>query len=196
MATFGFDSIRFYNDLVEYLVSLVDGLTQDFYKEAVNNMMIASAKEEVKVEPAKLEGSTPYSGGSKAGYEFINSRIWFYTMAVLDSYGTGVEMDMSNLYLNNYMHGQLWNPARKGREIVGRPKGKYTNIFGDTAESSGKYEGIPVPIASYNIPASRAIQKMEDWIMKDGETRIEREIKKFADQFIAENAHKYFRSGD
>lgn len=194
MATFSFDSTRFFNDLVSYLVSLVDELTQEFYSEAVNRMRINSAKEAVEVEPAKVESSTRYSGGSKSGYEFINSRIWFYTMAVLDSYGTGIEMDMSNPQLSEYMNSGLWNPLRHGKQIVGRKQGEYTNIFGKKTESSGSFEGRPVPLAN-NIVPSYAIQKMEDWI-KNGETRVERRIKQFADKFIAENAYKYFRSGD
>lgn len=195
MARFGFDSASFYNDLLSYLVGLVNEISQEVYQDIQNGMNNERAKQDVESDPAVIEGSTDYSGGSKSGYEFINARIWSYAFAVMDSYGTGINMDKSSPYLSQYKGSSLWNPARKGAQIVGRKKGSYTDIFGENAYSAGHYEGKAIPYSN-NILPSRAIQRQEDWIMKDGETKIERRIKTFVDQFIAENVHKYFRSGD
>ena len=193
MARFGFDSKSFYNDLVEYLMSLLDDLTQELYKDALSAMKMSPARSAVDIKPAKVEGTTEYSGSASTGNEFINSTIVFYAMAVIDSYGTGTSMDLSNPYLNTYRKSDLWNPLRKGTEIVGRNEGPYENIFGDRPKpvSKGAYAGREVPMANNIIP-SYAIQNMEKRI----KAKVERRIKQFADQFIAENAHKYFRSGD
>jgi hypothetical protein len=61
--------------------------------------------------------------------------------AVMDNYGKGSLMDTTNPALDDYRNSELWNPARHGYEIVGRPEGWYTNIFGKLVYSKGRYEG-------------------------------------------------------
>jgi hypothetical protein len=61
--------------------------------------------------------------------------------AVMDNYGKGSLMDTTNPALDDYRNSELWNPARHGYEIVGRPEGWYTNIFGEQVYSKGGLEG-------------------------------------------------------
>lgn len=63
-----------------------------------------------------------------------------------DSYGTGSLMLSDNPGFSEYMRnagsgkGQV-NPARTGKAIAGRPKGRYVDMFGREHETSGVFEG-------------------------------------------------------
>lgn len=64
------------------------------------------------------------------------------TYALADTYGTGSLMTSDNPGFKEYvLHSSYWNPARNGKAIVGRPKGTYTNLFGQERSSKGTYEG-------------------------------------------------------
>lgn len=194
MSRFKFNSEKFYQDLQDYIVKLVDELAADYYIDIQSKLSSSHAKEDLVLEPTVIEGNTDNTEYHK-GIEFVNARIRAYVFAVLDSFGIGTGMDTSSRYLEDYRNSEYWNPARNEKTIVGRPKGQYTDIFGDDdAYSPGHYEGKPIP-RSYNLPASHAIQSVEDWLIKNGETRVERHLKQFIDQYISENAHKYFTSG-
>lgn len=84
--------------------------------------------------------------------------------AIMDSYGTGSSMDKSNPYLQEYMNSELWNDLRQGYAIVGRAEGEYTNIYGDTAYSSGKMAGSDVEHITHTRQPSYAFQNAEIWI--------------------------------
>lgn len=63
--------------------------------------------------------------------------------ALADAYGTGSLMNIKdNPLYQEYRNSDQWNPARHGKEIVGRPEGSYTDIFGREKSSSGYLEGI------------------------------------------------------
>lgn len=83
------------------------------------------------------------------------------------------------------MQSGLWNPARRGKAIVGRPKGTYTNIFGQQRTTSGVFEGQKIEgkrvfkgkrrqndgvttedYYIYPLPPSRAIQIAEEMLFK------------------------------
>lgn len=58
------------------------------------------------------------------------------------AFGTGSHMDI----INNPAFGDYWkssviNPARTSKTIVGRPKGRYTDAFGNKKSSKGTLEG-------------------------------------------------------
>ena len=68
-----------------------------------------------------------------------------------DSYGTGSLMDIQNNVLyKEYRNSNLWNPARKDKKIVGRPEGKYIDIFGKEKYSSGYMEGTNLEYVKLN----------------------------------------------
>lgn len=66
------------------------------------------------------------------------------TYVLADSYGTGSFMLDDNPGLRKYMQSIKtgnWNPARRGKAIVGRPKGTYIDLFGRKHTTSGSFEG-------------------------------------------------------
>lgn len=98
------------------------------------------------------------------------------TVALADSYGTGSLMLDDNPGLSEYRNDpKRWNPERKGKAIVGRKKGTYTDIFGQKHKTSGKFKGKPLEnrgeitnrkyFISPNNP-SRAIQIADQWFYK------------------------------
>lgn len=63
--------------------------------------------------------------------------------AILDEFGKGSLSDLSNPALQDYIGGELWNPARgNDMTIRTRPKGAYTNIFGETVVSNAPVSGF------------------------------------------------------
>lgn len=65
---------------------------------------------------------------------------------IADTFGTGSEALTNNPKWQEYMSNKgrdEWqsNPARSGKAIVGRPKGKYIDFFGRARYSSGAFEG-------------------------------------------------------
>lgn len=65
------------------------------------------------------------------------------TEALMDNYGTGSKMDLSNPLLSEYIASDAWNNyrTRADTRIRGRDAGSYTNVFGETVESSGAFAG-------------------------------------------------------
>lgn len=95
------------------------------------------------------------------------------TIALADSYGTGSLMLDDNPGLADYMRDKSrWNPERKGKTIVGRRAGTYTDIFGQVHKTSGVFKGKPlenrrgITGTKYFISPtspSRAIQIADKW---------------------------------
>lgn len=65
------------------------------------------------------------------------------TEALMDNYGTGSKMDLSNPLLSEYIASDAWNRyrSRSDTTIRGRDAGSYTNVFGEIVESSGTFAG-------------------------------------------------------
>jgi hypothetical protein len=91
----------------------------------------------------------------------------------MDEWGTGSLMDESNPALENYRNSRMWNPRRHDTIIRGRPKGQYTNIFGETKVSSGSMAGLDLEYLSnigelpFDIrvqPPSHAMQTTARWM--------------------------------
>lgn len=60
-------------------------------------------------------------------------------------YGKGSKMAKTldeNPYLQEYLHSDLWNPRRTGYSIRGREAGTYSDLDGNTADSTGKLAGF------------------------------------------------------
>lgn len=61
--------------------------------------------------------------------------------ALITEWGSGVNMDLSNEALYDYIGGTYWNPARPDVAIVGRPAGTYLDLDNQPHVSSGRMEG-------------------------------------------------------
>ena len=117
----------------------------------------------------------------------IRVTILNYAKAIMDSFGTGTEMDLNNEYLAEYIGGELWNPLRQDAEIVGRPKGTYINIFGDIVNTSGRLEGVTINRSS---TPSYAIQTV---LKRYFETDIiNNNLTSEMNEWVENNMYKYF----
>ena len=67
---------------------------------------------------------------------FITAQVVGGAYAAMDNFGKGSLMDENNPALESYKNSGLWNPVRHDTTIRGRPKGQYTNIFGETETST------------------------------------------------------------
>lgn len=66
-------------------------------------------------------------------------------VVIADSYGTGSLMLDNIPGFQEYRNDKnRWNSVRTGKTIVGRPKGEYTDIFGNKRSSRGSMEGLDV----------------------------------------------------
>lgn len=102
------------------------------------------------------------------------------TEALMDNYGTGSKMDLSNPLLSEYIASDAWNRyrSRSDTTIRGRDAGSYTNVFGEIVESSGAFAGQVLEnrkIKSENggyieikpQDPSHAIEEGMKWYMQD-----------------------------
>lgn len=93
--------------------------------------------------------------------------------ATMDEWGKGSLMDESNPALSSYMQSNLWNPVRHDTTIRGRPRGQYTNIFGETKTSTGAMQWLDLEyLAAQGVvgehflpqPPSHAMQRTAEWM--------------------------------
>ncbi len=106
------------------------------------------------MEQAKSEGMGSHARGELAEgeFEFISSAIAITVIGgpwvVMNEFGTGSLLDLSNPALADYIRSDLFNPIRRiamggiGFARVGRAKGTYVDIFGKTVKTSGKLAGV------------------------------------------------------
>lgn len=88
------------------------------------------------------------------------------TSALVDAYGTGSLMNITdNPGFKEYFNDKnVWNPLRHGKEIVGRKKGDYIDLFGRPRHTKGTYAGKPMEGMKFNgfeikpIPPSNSIK--------------------------------------
>lgn len=199
-----FDADAMIEDLKIILIEVMDELNDDFYKEAIRGMTFEGIASSEKI-PAEI--SINSSGNFGEGDTFIVAKCKFYAQAILDSFGVGKYADTTSKYWEDYTKSIYYNPERAARnttDILGRPKGTYTDIFGKTRESSGKSSGKPLPdplrfndgTVLQSKPGSHSIQLAEAYVMQNGKTRIERriemEIEKFFNE-VAMNPKRYFK---
>lgn len=210
-----FNGEQFYTDLRERLVTVMDEINSEFFRTATSGMS-SDAKSASEKDKAVLESTTDYSGDlqhSSADEEYINARCRFYTDAILESFGIGSLSDRGPYsQWEEYERSEFFNPSRKGKmNIVGRPAGTYTDIWGNTQESTGTREGQNLESKTgttrkwydkngelHTLEPKRPtykIQNAEVWLMQNRETSMERRIRTEVEKFFLElnaNPLKYF----
>lgn len=179
MATIKFDWAAMYRDLTDVVMEVVDTMTGEIYQEATSALSsdgeADSEQEAVTYDAVK---------------QIVTGQCTFYAQALVESFGTGEYSDRtSQAYWNDYKNSEFWNSARKNQTIVGRRYGEYVDMWGNKRNSTGTREGVPLGIKGQK--PTRAIQRAEEWIVKNGTTRIERALDVALDSFFA-NASKYF----
>lgn len=132
----------------------IDGLTNEILnklEEQLNYALVAwrtevlsGLKHPFYGMDARPEAEYTIERGSKRIIAYLKAN----TYVLADSYGTGSLMLDDNPGLRSYMankKGQSgWNPARRGKTIVGRPAGNYVDVFGRRRHSQGSLEGKPL----------------------------------------------------
>lgn len=212
-----FNGEQFYSDLRERLVMAMDEINSEFFRAATSGMS-QEAKADSAKDRAVVEKETDYKGDlghDGMDTEFINARAHFYADAILESFGIGSLADrgpFSQWEEYATKKNPLFNPLRVGKmNIVGRKAGEYTNIWGEKVTSKGGKAGqnleskTGAPRVWFDKDGTRhelapkrgtyAIQNVEQWLMQDRETSMERRIRTEVEKFIlemSENPMKYF----
>ena len=178
---FDYESLAY--DLCDALVSGVEESIQHFMSDAKTHLKSDDFETEKAIfDMAKKE---------------ITVTAIFYAKSILESYGRGSAMDMQNEYLSEYIGNKAlgWNPLRTGTTIVGRPKGEYTDFFGNEAFSTGSKAGQNMEIKFKPIKPSYAIQNAEKKLKQGTQENgyVMRILRRHADGFFENlNASKYF----
>lgn len=197
-----FDAQGFYNDLIDELLSAMNDLINEFYREATSRLD-SEGKADTEIIKASISDITEHDSYMPLGDvpEYITAKCKFYADALMQSFGTGSLSDTGpNSYWDEYTKSELFNKSRNGTYISGRPRGSYKNIYGERQSSWGKFEGENIEGFEFSglfkiepTPPSYSIQNAERWIIKDGKTKIERRIETVITKFITERASSYFR---
>lgn len=208
--TLQFDADACYRAIVEMLMQTMNELINEFAREASSGLS-AVGKADVYVEGAKKGDTTEFTDFKSVdgAAEFITAKCKFYANALMESFGTGSMADTGpNSYWSEYasnVGSRGFNPARVGRkEIVGRPRGSYVDIFGQRQSTWGNFAGVNLEgrtwvnskgetVTIEPIPPSYSIQNAEKWVIRNGETRVERRIQTRITQFFQNEAGKFFK---
>jgi hypothetical protein len=175
-----FNYEAFFRDLLDEVSKFADKMIDEMYEQSVSRFNTEKAKSDTQKFPAVISEKV------------VRAKIRYGAWAIMDSYGTGSLMDKDNPYLKDYVGGKTWNAVRTSNTIVGRPKGKYINIFGKEAESKGKLEGQSVEHIVKPRRPSNGIAYMErDYIRKNW-TKVDDGLKQLIIKFMKTKAHKYF----
>lgn len=149
----------------------------DGYRQAVNNaadQLLKELYDEISSGMDTSEGKKDLQKMSENEEMIFRRKVIGCANAIMDSYGTGSEMDKTNPFYMSYRHSSLWNVSRRGTvDIVGRHKGFYIDIYGRKRYSTGKMEGVSLekvygPISSNGaikepLVPSYAFQRAEVW---------------------------------
>lgn len=189
-----FDAEGCYRALIQKLIEVADSIMEEFYNDAILGLDAKGKEDSERINAVWDETQ-----------EYVEAHCKFYADALMQSFGTGSNADISaDSYWNEYEHSDMFNPARQRRTtIVGRPKGKYTNIFGEEQESSGKNSGKNLEyiyITNENgetvqikpLVPKFSIQNAEGWLIRNHQRRIEDRIEEEIKQFFAEEAKRFF----
>lgn len=191
-----FDADGLIQALIQRLITVMDSLMSEFYRDATSGLS-AEGKEDTELVKAKYDAMA----------NAIKAECIFQAQAIMESFGTGSNADMSaEAYWKEYEASDSFNPARRDKGnayISGRPEGTYINIFGKPQTSSGRNEGRNIEykyITDENgnkvqikpLVPTRSIQNAETWIIRDTETKVERRIAMEITKFLTEEGHRFF----
>ena len=139
----------------------------DGYRQAVNNaadQLLKELYDEISSGMDTSEGKKDLQKMSENEEMIFRRKVIGCANAIMDSYGTGSEMDKTNPFYMSYRHSSLWNTARRGTvAIVGRSKGFYIDIYGKKRYSTGRREGINIEDYYAPMSPSYAFQRAEVW---------------------------------
>lgn len=159
------------------------------YKKAVKkaaNQLLKECYQDIKAEMTTVEGAKDLHKMREDEEKIFKRMVIGYAHAIMDSYGTGSKMDTHyNAALEDYKNSALYNPARSGKTIVGRPKGRYTNIFGETETSSGKFEGKSVEGFYKPQAPSYAFQRAEIWFFSTQNNRVSEVLTQYINEWVS-----------
>ncbi|MEE1493102.1 MAG: hypothetical protein UGF45_14150 [Massilioclostridium sp.] len=161
--------------LQEAFKQMADELIEEYESETRQQMMTSDGKDDIS------------RGLSNDNRALLHREIIGGAWAIMDAYGTGSEMSLTNPALAEYRNSSLWNPARNGSEIVGRPVGTYTDIFGEQKKSTGKKAGVNLEGFYDTIPPSNAFEQALAWLRAGN--RMETKFQKCISTF---NFSRYF----
>lgn len=121
------------NEILDKLKIELDSVFEIWEKEVYSKLKHQTFRDNAIVESYLIKETNKIIAYLKANT---------YTLA--DSYGTGSLMLSNNPGFQSYKNSDRWNRARTGKTIVGRPKGSYKDVFGNTRKSLGTMEGVPI----------------------------------------------------
>ena len=160
------DYNRLINDYLNYFYEELEFALENWEEEVRNNILSNFIK---KHGNPKVNTYIMREKNALKAFLFANPGV------LADSYGTGSLMNIEdNPFFQEYRNNpNLWNPARHGKEIVGRPEGYYTDIFGNKKYSSGYMEGIKLEYTKTEtglqfepIPPSNVLKNANQWLYK------------------------------
>lgn len=132
-----FNAERFIGDLIKELIKATEEVADIVYNETVANLSSEEARDSftkdgiIYKELLGIANIIAYQFSGGANY-------------IMDEFGTGSKMDITNPALDRYKKSELYNKARpSSNEIVTRGKGKYIDIYGIVRDGRGK-AGIPI----------------------------------------------------
>jgi hypothetical protein len=164
--------------LQQYLVVALKAILEEYLREAKSGMRTVQGAESLHEGDAEMI----------AGY--IAATVVGGAWAAMDNFGRGSLMDTGNPALEDYRNSELWNPARFDLAIRGRPAGQYTNIFGETRRSSGRFAGMNLEEGGMPArfredyqpwPPSHALENAARWLL--AEERPQTIIRRIVEEF-------------
>lgn len=139
----------------EHIIATLLLIQEEYLAEAKSHMLTPEGAESLKPEEITVLGN------------FIFANVSGGAWAAMDVFGRGSLMDDSNPALADYRVSEFWNPARYDKKIRSRPRGPYTNIFGETVNSNSNVAGIDIEAKGGKFspqPPSHALQTAARWM--------------------------------
>lgn len=168
------------------IVSVADDILDEYINEIQFQMKTQEGKEDV--EPLTQDEET-----------LLRRKVLGGAYAIIDSFGTGSKMDLTNPALGDYQNSESYNPLRaKNQGAItgwGKENGSKKNIFGEPIVSTGRNIGKNLEKVYVDgkqlfepISPSYAFQQAFTWIIHAN--RLPKLIKETTDLFISEIRNK------
>lgn len=165
------------------------------YKKAVQNaadQLLKDLYEEISQRLNTSEGKKDLQKMTENEEMIFRRKVIGCADAIMDSYGTGSEMDKTNPFYNAYRHSSLWNVSKRGTvAIVGRHKGFYIDIYGRKRYSTGRRETENIEDYYEPISPSYAFQRAETWFTKGNGSKVNEVLSRYLAEYI-KGMHQYF----